>query len=70
MTRKPSKAHRAVLPWCVQHRDGWCAVKTGMRPAEAAASVQTKCGHFVVLPMGAEQTDPDCPDCIAALKKD
>jgi len=53
--------------WLVKSRDGWCATKTGMRPADDSTSVPTLCGH-VILPYGYEQGEPDCFDCMAALK--
>lgn len=55
--------------WLVRHRDGSCATKTGMRPAESAASVPTLCGQFVILPMGYEQGDPDCDECASLLAR-
>jgi hypothetical protein len=59
---------KAARRWLVQHRDGWCATKTGMRPAGAAESVPTLCGHVIVLPWGYDQGEPDCPECLAAIQ--
>jgi hypothetical protein len=70
MTRLIDHLKAATGPsrrWSVEHRDGLCATKTGMRPAENAASVPTLCGQFVILPIDYSQDEPDCPECIASL---
>lgn len=49
--------------WCVEHREGTCAVKSGRKPSESADSVETKCGKFVILPFGYEKAEPTCEEC-------
>ncbi len=49
--------------WCVRHRDGWCATKTGKPHKESATNVYTRCGHVVILPMGSEKRVPTCVEC-------
>jgi hypothetical protein len=66
MAQAKSKSQKA---WCVQHRDGWCLCKhqpeAGQAPDESQNQVETACGHFVILPFGFEQRDPNCsePEC-------
>lgn len=55
--------------WCVRYRAGdgewesWCAVAGNSKPDEDAASVPTKCGHFVILPLGTSKREPTCSEC-------
>lgn len=55
--------------WCVQSREGWCAVKGGKKPSESADSVETRCGHAVILPWGHKKRIPDCGHCLAKEKR-
>lgn len=55
--------------WCVQHRDGWCAVKGNYRPSELDAQVPTCCQMFVTLPLGIERRMPTCFQCHTQLPK-
>ena len=63
----PASTGSAV--WCVRSRDGWCACNRNRDPGEGTDSVPTKCAHFIVLPMGIEFRQPDCPVCRAVLSK-
>jgi hypothetical protein len=63
-----AKATRVRAVWCVRHRDGWCATKTGKPHQEDATSVPTRCGHHVVLPMGSTRHVPTCVECIETMK--
>jgi len=54
--------------WCVQHRDGWCAVKDNTKPYEDDNNIPTECGHFVVLPFGIKKRKPTCSECKGKLK--
>lgn len=56
-----------ALVWCVESKDGWCAVADGRCPEEGSVSVQTACGQFVTLPFGFDLHEPDCENCRAAL---
>ena len=55
--------------WCVRYRDeggdrdAWCAVAGNIKPDEDATSVPTKCGHFVILPLGTSRREPTCAEC-------
>ena len=52
-------------PWCVEHRDGWCAMMQQHGPRDInAMSVETCCKHWVTLPFGRERRKPTCPDCL------
>ena len=52
------------LVWCVKDRHGcWCAAKGNREPEEGVTSVETKCGHVVVLPWGIDKRVPSCSDC-------
>jgi hypothetical protein len=54
--------------WCVKAKDGvWCAVAGGLKPAEDASNVPTRCRMFVVLPWGSEKRVPTCPACRANM---
>lgn len=53
--------------WCVQHKDGWCLTLMGIKFPESTWNVETKCGHFVVLPIGCEKRKPTCAECLAAV---
>lgn len=59
--------------WCVQHRDGWCAVqkgvvKHGRAPVDTTVDAPTRCGYHVIMPWGFERRLPDCPECLVALQ--
>ncbi len=56
-------------PWCVKHRDGWCALPPGAEPDPNATSDPTLCGQTVIMRTGSQHRAPDCPECRAALKK-
>lgn len=56
------------MTWLVEHRDGFCATKSGKRAPESAASVETLCGHFVILPYSTENGKVDCPECLKAMQ--
>ena len=62
-----TKATRVKDVWCVQHRGGWCAVADKKCPDEDASSVETKCGHFVILPWSSTKRIPTCVECIEKL---
>lgn len=51
--------------WCVEHKDGWCAIKLNYKPPEDANNVPTRCNHFVVLPTGFAKRQPTCDECKA-----
>lgn len=53
--------------WCVQHRDGWCATRSGAKPSADAWKDATACGCWVTMRMGSEIREPDCEECHAAL---
>lgn len=53
---------------CVQHRQGWCALKPGEVLDESATLDATACGWFVTFRWGEEVRVPTCPDCLKALK--
>jgi hypothetical protein len=55
--------------WCVQHQDGWCACSRNRLPPEGATNVETKCRHFIWLPIGVAKRAPTCPSCRAAIKR-
>lgn len=55
-----------MAKWCVRHHDGWCAVADNAKPKEDVTSVPTKCGQFVILPLGTSKREPTCPECLAA----
>lgn len=58
-----AKPPRSV--WCVKSRgDLWCATADGKLHSEEAASVATKCGYFVILPIGASKRRPTCRECL------
>jgi pyrimidine deaminase RibD-like protein len=63
-----TKATRVQAVWCVKHRDGWCATKSGRRYAEGITNAPTKCKHYVTLPCGYERRVPTCVECIEAMK--
>lgn len=52
--------------WCVESRDGWCAIAGNARPPEGETGVPTRCGMVVVFPGKYDQRQPDCPECIGA----
>jgi len=56
-------------PWVVHHRDGWCALPEGAKPDPEAINDPTLCGHVVTLRVGSKRGWPDCPDCLAVLRK-
>ena len=49
--------------WCVKHRDGWCATKTGKPHKQDAVHVPTRCEHVITLPRGSEKRIPTCDEC-------
>lgn len=57
------------MAWLVKHREGTCATKSGQRHAADAASVETLCGQYVVLPLGSERGTPDCDECRTEQRK-
>lgn len=54
--------------WCVQHRDGWCAINTGKPFKDGKDQVYTKCRHWIIFPWGKEQCEPTCFECIEAIE--
>ena len=61
---------------CVRHinneKEGWCVIDTKHVPARddpEAISCPTLCGHQVTFPGKYETREPDCPDCLAIIKK-
>jgi hypothetical protein len=56
-----------MIVWCVQHSEGWCAVKGNEKFEEDDTSVETVCEHFVSLPTGCEKRKPTCPTCRTAI---
>jgi hypothetical protein len=54
------------IPYCVKHRDGWCAL-FDQRKTAYRDSVETRCGYFVVLPFAIERHDPTCEECVNKL---
>lgn len=55
--------------WCVKHKKGWCAVEGNKVPPEGENNVKTRCGHNIVLPLGFEERQPDCEDCLDIFRK-
>lgn len=53
--------------WCVFHREGSCATKSGNRPAKAIVSEETLCGYVVTLPYKGQYGRPGCPECLKIL---
>ena len=51
---------------------GWCATRRKRTPSayENITSARTVCGYSVILPWGFARRQPDCPECIAKLKKE
>ena len=62
-----TKATRLAPVWCVKHRDGWCATKDGKPHDEDGWNIPTKCGQYVVGPIGSEKRIPTCVECIEKL---
>jgi hypothetical protein len=70
VTDKPGRKR-----WCVHwrerlagsaEREGWCACRRGLGGYDAergGTSVETKCGHFVILPGRFEMRTPTCAGC-------
>lgn len=56
--------------WCVQHRDGWCAIDPPSDPGPNPLGVFTKCEMTIVVTLGVEMRDPDCAECLAVLAGD
>ena len=54
-------------PMCVRHRTGWCATRQEDLNSD---SIETVCGHYVVLPWGIERRHPNCKECKAILAKE
>jgi hypothetical protein len=51
----------------VQHKTAWCAAKH-KKTIDYQDSVETMCGHFVILPWGISSArPPTCPECLRAL---
>lgn len=60
--------HRQPAPrWCVQHRQGWCALADGQEPWKELDSAPTLCGHFVWAPGNYKERVPDCVMCLIEL---
>lgn len=59
--------------WCVRHRGGWCALKPLRRDPQSVPvykdNEETQCDHYVTLPQGYEPREPDCAECLVAMKK-
>ena len=53
-------------PLCVQHRDGWCAVD-GELDNDDPLTVLTVCDMTILLPLGIEDREPDCVECLGVL---
>lgn len=59
-----------MKPWCIKHKEGWCAVlDQAKKPEDNGTTIQTLCAHFVLMPFGIERRVPTCVDC-RALRKD
>lgn len=54
--------------WCVKHNSGWCAADPNRAWDDARFNVRTKCGHFIVLPLGGQKGRPTCLECLKALE--
>lgn len=52
---------------CVQHNDGWCALKRGTKLDPRALHDATECGHVVTMRTGNADRGPTCFDCRKAL---
>jgi hypothetical protein len=61
---------RAASRLCIQHREGWCALKPGTELDPAAVSDATACGQFVVMRSGSERRQPTCRECRAHFRPD
>lgn len=55
--------------WCVQHREGWCAIRPGSALDPAAMKDATACGHVVTLRTGSELRVPTCDACRRSIMK-
>jgi len=62
--------------WCVAWKSDresndihWCAVKGRKKPNADDFSVETRCKHFIVLPLGLEKRQPTCPECQARKRE-
>ena len=55
--------------WCIEHRDGWCAVKGNYKPEETVDNVPTVCDYYVVLPFGIKYRTPTCMECKSKIKQ-
>ena len=64
-----AKATRLRDVWCVRHRYGWCATKTGKQHRDDATNVKTRCDHYVFMPIGSEKRVPTCVECIEKIKE-
>ena len=53
-------------PMCVQSNVGWCA--SYKKSPKYSDSVKTRCGHWVILPLGLQRRYPDCPECRKLLR--
>jgi hypothetical protein len=54
--------------WCVKHRDGYCAIRTGKPFKEGKDQVFTKCQHWIIFPWGCEEREPTCLECLEILE--
>lgn len=66
----PMPKSKPIDVWIVKHRTGWCATANAgrTRPDRNAISDETACGMFVTMRWGQEKGEPDCPDCLRALR--
>lgn len=69
MTRPAPKPEKGgeVRPWCIRHRDGWCATNRKRAPREVEDSARTVCKHYVILGWGWARRTPTCEDCLRRL---
>lgn len=54
----------------LSHTDVWCAClrQPKKHPKKYRDSIATKCGYYVTLPIGIEDREPTCEDCLEKLK--
>ena len=64
---KAKEGRVAGLPWCIRHRDGWCATDRKRAPKESEDSSRTVCKHYVILCWGWARRSPTCGECKSRL---
>lgn len=63
-----TEAQNGTRVECVQHRDGWCAVKPDRGLDPDATTDETVCDHIVIMRLGSRKRQPTCHECIVALE--